>query len=150
MHVVTVNIRQAHVAAAQVKLIRELFVEAASVGGSSDLRIFSCDNKNKVNMGRTAINRLAKMARLHLEGHEPKVPPHDFYKGLSLIPYGYMELTPKAPPFTLCKDDQGRNHYVVPHSGPSHVFIRYKSFITFFNSVTPPSKRRLSSFFLPL
>ena len=76
-----------HYCHAQVKLLRELFAE------DEETLSISYDNKNKISIGKPAINRLNRSKRWFLKGDAPRSNSHDFPVDFHIIPSAYLLLT---------------------------------------------------------
>lgn len=94
---------------------------------SADTMVWSCDNKNKVNIGVVATNRQIKIRKFFWEEDAPNYSDHDFPLGYKLTPMGYMEL-PHIEPKQVVKDMVGRPHYRLSQSGPLHIINRAQAF----------------------
>ena len=63
-----------------------------------ELRL-SCDDKNKINVGTSAVSRYHQLSSFFLVGSSPNLPDHDFsYANSKLIPSGYLVMEKKSSP----------------------------------------------------
>ncbi|XP_062515262.1 uncharacterized protein LOC134190768 [Corticium candelabrum] len=68
---------------------------------SDSTSTFSCDNKNKVNIGTLAVSRYHQLRKFFPIGNGPVYKDHDFpFQNAKIIPSGYLRLEPRGRPKT--------------------------------------------------
>ena len=117
-----------HFCHAQVRIIYEFFFF------SSNSSVISCDNKNKVSIGKPAVHRLNRAKKWFMKEDEPKLSTHDFPKPFHIVPSGYLILKWKDNSHTFRETELDcllRKHVSIPRTGSLYLFNRADYF---FNS----------------
>jgi hypothetical protein len=117
-----------HFCHAQVKLLLELFFKF-----EEESWIISCDNKNKISIGKNAVNRLNRAKRWYMKKDNPKLETHDFPKPFHIVSSGYLVLKRKTNNNNNINnknnnnfetDQFGRQHVPISRSGNLYLFNR--------------------------
>lgn len=118
-----VSSRRTHFCHAQVRILCELFSYFSA-------SIYSCDNKHKVSIGVSAVNRLNRARKWFLDGDAPKFPIHDYPKPFHIVPSGYLSLKWSGPhePRAQELDQYSRAHVSFPRTGQLYIFNRADHF----------------------